>query len=164
MPGDSAYAIEAKMREERSRAERWLKQNRAKLPPEEPTSGQVQNADGKMVRREVALVDGRFKWELMRVVYDEASRFVPMQGQDMRINIESMAMAKRVNHVLTFMPVEQRELLLNYYIEGMAWHELVNGTESRQAVHQRLSWARNTFEKQWLLHAQDAVELGAEDF
>jgi DNA-directed RNA polymerase specialized sigma24 family protein len=89
---------------------------------------------------------------------------MPLVGHDQDVDLHSADLSARVRYVLTFIPEAQQELLRAYYIEGLPWDELRNDDETRQAVHNRLTRARLAFQKAWLEHAEDDVQVEEEDF
>lgn len=131
--------------------------------------------DDKSRSRARIMLDGRRVDRLIRlgmygegeddeITYSESDKFVPVVGHEHRVSVKEADLAARVKHVLSFLTMGQREDLRSYYIEGLTWQEMRRGKESRQAVHQRIMWARNAFEKSWLEHAMDDIELREEDF
>lgn len=146
--------------DDKADAAKWLRDNEKKVtPPIKRDRVQVEGYG--LVDRLVQLWEGA---EEEPTVYDERQRFVPMQGRDHEIDVQSASMAARVNHVLSFLSESQEELLRAYYIEGLSLPECARGEESYQAVQQRLQWARRAFLKAWRDHAADEIELREEDF
>ncbi len=153
--------VEAEARKENREAQRWLK----KHEPELESVANLSNIQGRQV-----MTDGDRQARLTYlgmwaqgeddlVDYGEGSRFVPLIGQPQEFNLKRAELDARVRHVLSFVKEEQRELLRRYYVEGVEWKDLRKSGESRQAVHERLSWARNSFLKAWIAHAEDELDI-----
>lgn len=148
---------------EKELADKWAEAHGEKLP-------RLLHDQG--VTREQVMHDGvrteRFKalgeWEGEEVVYDESARFVPLVSQEYVLDLKGVELAARVQHVLSFLTEAQRDLLWYYYIEHQEWTDLRNGEEKRQTFHERLAWARKAFERAWLEHAEDDIDIGEEDF
>lgn len=156
--------IERDVLEEQAQAKEFMRKGRKSLPPVDDPDlrGRVMGADGRLHRREVALPEEAVEWH---IVHSERNKLVPLQGTSPPIDIAylvSAGVSARVNHVLSFLTKEQRELLRGYYIEGLDRQEL-GFKKSRQAFHERLAWARKAFERAWLEHAADDVYIGEED-
>jgi DNA-directed RNA polymerase specialized sigma24 family protein len=150
------------MTAERKRAVLWMKRHSKKLERVAGDHSQVREHKGRVDRMERLQRLG--EWEDHDVVYSEKNRFVPLLAQVQEVSAQSADLSARVRHVLTFVPEAQRALLFAYYIEGVPWTQLRNGGESRQAVHNRLTRARQAFERAWLDHAEDDVQVGEDDF
>lgn len=94
------------------------------------------------------------------IVYDEGGRFVPLVSNMLPLTADqrSEEIAARVDHVLSFLTEKQRETLRRRWVEGLTLAEMATAGESRQAVHQQVSWARKAFEREWLKHSDDIEE------
>lgn len=163
---DSLREQQETVRKERRRAKAWWRNNRGKL------KGEVFHRVGTK-RRIVSLpqIDPAddedltdVPWESWEVVFDEAARFVPVQGLPRRVDVAQAAMSARVKHVLSFLTPAQREVLTGYYVAQLPWRELRGNGETRQSFHERLAWARKAFLRELLAHGDDPVVLREEDF
>jgi hypothetical protein len=162
--GSQLERSRAELRTEKARAKAWLRTNKHKLAPVVRRERIESDQDHGEFGRTERLVQ---MWEGMEdepTVYDEKQRFVPIQGRDAAIDVQSAAMSARVAHVLSFLSEEQGELLRAYYLEGRSLNECRKHGEHRQVVLERLLWARRAFLKAWRDHAADEIELKEEDF
>ncbi len=153
--------LEADARKENKEAQRWLKKNESLLEPDLTDSHRVreQTMHGDVRVERLMRLGMWAQGEDDLVDYNEGSRFVPLIGQPQEFDLKRAELDARVRHVLSFVKEEQRELLLAYYVEGLNWSDLRREKESRQAVHERLSWARNSFLKAWIAHAEDELDI-----
>lgn len=142
------------------KARAWMRRNAHKLPP------LSEGRESRLPKHEVALSEkvGMAPVEEQHVVYDERHRFVPMTGFSLPLDLKSVELAARVNHVMTFLTEAQRETLRAHYIEGLILREMARKGETRQSVHERVSWARKAFERAWLEHGEDPITITEEDY
>jgi len=96
-------------------------------------------------------------------VYDESGRFVPLTGQTKVIDVYQLAHNKRIERAFERLTAKQRELLDAYALEGKSLQELRTHGESKQAVAERISWARNALAKAILATAEEEVVLTGEE-
>lgn len=162
MTGKRLSEVEADRRREEREARRWMRRNKHHLEPEEPPRHRVRGGDGLHDR---VLVGGALLevGEDVGVVYSESNRFVPIQGTDRELDLESAALGARVNRALATLPARQQELLRAHYIEGLTLSQLARAGESRQAVHERLTWARLAFGRALLAQEDMPIELTEDD-
>src|SRR3990172_3130998 len=154
--------IEKAMAKEAKDAKRWLRQHEHELPPVVVPEPQVVSASGAVLKRTVPIPEGFESWA---EVWEEAAKFKPLTARPRTVDLVSAEMSKRVRHVLSFVPPPQAELLQAYYVERASPGEMLErfGAGTRQALHERLGWARQAFERAWLAHAEDPIELTEED-
>ena len=159
--------MEAEQQAEEKQAARWTRKHEKLLDPVVDNQtvrpvDRVLDAGGSKINRLRRL--GAFATGEDDVVrYDEGGRFVPLIGQPQEFDLKRVEVAAMVNHVLSFLEDSQRDLLLAYYVEGVNWKDLRRGNESRQAVHERLAWARNAFHKAFIAHAEDDINIKESD-
>ena len=113
-----------KEQEERE-ARRWYARNKHKLPPQELPRERVvmPDTEPRQTRRERTRVYSNAEMSVIAgaeggVVYSEANRYVPIQGTDMQVDLQSAAMSARVEAALQVLPVNQVTLLVRYHLEG----------------------------------------------
>ena len=157
-----------KREREDNEAKAWYKTNREEVgihidesrPAERPRERVVQSS-GRRRDRVVSLGPGHEETDDVR--YDESARFVPIMGREYELDWGRVELNARVEHVLSFLPEAQRDLLWAYYIEHLPWQELRNRKESKQAVFGRLERARLSFMRAFIAHAEDPIIITAED-
>ena len=156
--------VEAERKDEEREARRWMARNKHRLPAEEPMRPRLRDEGG--VPAVDRLLIGGALMEVgsdVEAVFSERNRFVPLQGSDRELDLASAATGVRVNRALAILPVAQQELLRAHYIEGLSLSQMVRHGESRQAVHERLTWARLAFGRALLAQEHDPIELSEED-
>jgi len=156
--------VEAALKEERKQAAQWYKKHEGEL---EPTAEERYGPLRARVRTSGSVHDRLVFLGLIRDQeprYDEGGRFVPLLSRPKVIDMQEAALAAQVEHVLSFLKPAQVTLLMSYYVEGLTWQELQQGSASKQAFYQRLAWARKAFLKAWLKHGEDDITLGEEVF
>jgi predicted DNA-binding protein YlxM (UPF0122 family) len=89
---------------------------------------------------------------------------VPLISKPQSVNLKGAELGARVEHVLTFLTQKQQDTLMQHYVEGLSLAEMRTGRESRQAVHERVAWARLAFLKAWRDHAEDEIIVKEVDF
>ncbi len=159
--------IEEEMTKEAEKASKWLKRHSKRLPQVDETR------DGERPRERVKTPAGYVD----RVVslranndrdtnvisYGEGTKFIPIQGSPKLLSLPEIELSARVTHVMSFLTLEQHDILMGFYVEGLTWKELKVGKETKQAVYERIAWARKAFETAWVGHAEDPLEITEED-
>lgn len=154
--------LEAQRRDERRAAKRWWARNQGRLP-QLPQQERVVSPSGLTARLILGLASDEAKLE-HGVVYDERHRFVPLQGFDTELDLDSAHTAALVERAMGTLPVSQQNLLNRHYLEGRPLSDLRRKRESRQAVHQRLQRAADALLRAIVDRADEPVELTVEDF
>lgn len=153
----------AEMVAEVKAAREWGEQHEKELDPVIKTDSWYEQATRAGVRYRRLLYLGMFAEEDQTVVYDEGGRFLPLISEPKEIDLQQTAHNKRIQRALDTLPTKQRELLEAYALEGKTLNELRTHGESKQAVHERLAWARNAFAKAILATAEEPVILTGDD-
>jgi DNA-directed RNA polymerase specialized sigma24 family protein len=141
--------LEVRRKAEEKAAKRWYARNEGKLPPSRLPREQ---ADKGRVRTFTNAEYSALRGSELGVVYSEAGRFLPLQGGMPGVDTEERDEARRAyedafDAAFDSLPKRQQTLLLAHYIEGLSLAKLAEHGESRQAVHERVYWAKLALRK-----------------
>lgn len=145
-------------------AERWLSKHEDKLDKVIETEQHQDQVMLDGVRRLRMRYLGMWgEGEDDEVTYDESRRFVPLVATPDELDVQRIAHNKRVERAFETLKPEQRDLLVAWALEGKTLTQLRKHGESRQAVHERVAWAKNALVKAILATAEEPVVVTAED-
>lgn len=160
----SGRELDAERLAEAQTARDWDTAHRTDLPePIRTEDSREQVMLGGVRRARLQYLGMWMEGEDDHVVYDERGRFVPLTGRTKVIDVHQLAHNKRIERAFERLTPKQRELLEAHALEGKSLQELRTHGESKQAVSERIAWARNALAKAILATAEEEVVLTGEE-